>query len=395
MSLRVAFLTSEFVTDRVSGGLANYVYRMTQTLKRLGHEPEVFVGRLDDDIPDIAEHDGVRVEYAAVSRSLALRGLIFLERRLLRSPLRGSTGYLATAFNLARALERRHAEKPFDFIQSADCRATGLFVRRMRNRPHLVRLSAHRGLWWSLDGENSTGAQFMAALERACVRRADIAYSPSRFVAECCRRTGWRHDVQVVRPPVFLETEPASQLPPGVPARYLFHFGQIGVRKGSRLIASACRIVCGKAPDFRMVWAGRETVRGEFEQCRSLMGDCAANVTWLGATSKNVVYAVLRHAAASVLPSLADNLPNTVLESLLAGVPVIGSAGASIDELVEPGRNGELVPVGDVEALAAAMLRVWRRDANSAKPGFQPPAILSEMAPERAATQLLRLAGVA
>jgi len=102
----------------------------------------------------------------------------------------------------------------------------------------------------------------------------------------------------------------------------------------------------------------------------------------------------LRGAEAAVLPSRCDNLPNTVIETLLLRVPVIGSRGASIDELVEPGRSGQLVPIGDPVALAEVMVKVWRREVPWLGSGFRRPAILAEMAPERAAMNLIRLAGL-
>jgi glycosyltransferase involved in cell wall biosynthesis len=88
-----------------------------------------------------------------------------------------------------------------------------------------------------------------------------------------------------------------------------------------------------------------------------------------------------------------ENLSNAVIESLLLDVPVLGSDGVSINELVEDGVSGALVPIGDAEALAAAMLSVWRREAQWCHSGFRMPAILSDMKPEAAASNLLHLAG--
>ena len=41
-------------------------------------------------------------------------------------------------------------------------------------------------------------------------------------------------------------------------------------------------------------------------------------------------------------PTRFDNLPNSAIESLALGVPVIGTLGASLEELVTPGRDGDL-----------------------------------------------------
>ena len=56
-----------------------------------------------------------------------------------------------------------------------------------------------------------------------------------------------------------------------------------------------------------------------------------------------------------VLPSLAEAFPLTILEAMLAEVPVIASDVGSVAEAVEHGNTGILVPPGDVDALAAAI----------------------------------------
>lgn len=53
-----------------------------------------------------------------------------------------------------------------------------------------------------------------------------------------------------------------------------------------------------------------------------------------------------------VIPSLEDNLPNTVLESIACGTPVVGFAAGGIPEAI--GESGVTVPVGDVNGLATA-----------------------------------------
>jgi len=53
-----------------------------------------------------------------------------------------------------------------------------------------------------------------------------------------------------------------------------------------------------------------------------------------------------------IIPSLQDNLPNTVLESMACGIPVIGFATGGIPEMVDHRKNGFLAPTGDVGGLA-------------------------------------------
>ncbi|MBT1712621.1 glycosyltransferase, partial [Fulvivirgaceae bacterium PWU5] len=44
-----------------------------------------------------------------------------------------------------------------------------------------------------------------------------------------------------------------------------------------------------------------------------------------------------------VLPTLADNLPNVVIESLMCGTPVIGFKTGGVPDMIKHGHNGILV----------------------------------------------------
>ncbi|MBD3322935.1 glycosyltransferase [candidate division KSB3 bacterium] len=65
----------------------------------------------------------------------------------------------------------------------------------------------------------------------------------------------------------------------------------------------------------------------------------------------------LAYSAADVfiIPSLQDNLPNTVMESLACGTPVIGFNVGGILDMIRPGETGWLVPPRDVAALRTAI----------------------------------------
>ena len=56
-----------------------------------------------------------------------------------------------------------------------------------------------------------------------------------------------------------------------------------------------------------------------------------------------------------MIPSLQDNLPNTVMEALSCGTPVVGFAVGGIPDMVRPGVTGALVPPNDAAALGAAI----------------------------------------
>jgi glycosyltransferase involved in cell wall biosynthesis len=61
-----------------------------------------------------------------------------------------------------------------------------------------------------------------------------------------------------------------------------------------------------------------------------------------------------------VIPSLQDNLPNTVLEAMACGTPVVGFDVGGIRDMIRPDRTGVLVEAGDVVGLRAAIVTLLK-----------------------------------
>lgn len=57
-------------------------------------------------------------------------------------------------------------------------------------------------------------------------------------------------------------------------------------------------------------------------------------------------------------PTQIDTFPNTVLEALACGTPVVASAVGGITEQIMEGRTGFLVPVGDARTMAERVLEL-------------------------------------
>jgi glycosyltransferase involved in cell wall biosynthesis len=58
-----------------------------------------------------------------------------------------------------------------------------------------------------------------------------------------------------------------------------------------------------------------------------------------------------------VIPTRQDNFPNTVLESMASGTPVVGFATGGVGDAVEDGISGLLTPTGNIDGLARNMIR--------------------------------------
>jgi len=128
-----------------------------------------------------------------------------------------------------------------------------------------------------------------------------------------CRTIRFRNDINGC--PIG-QRVPTQQKPLDVPERYLVHFGLLGRRKGTDIVAEALPLAWRDEPGIRMVWAG--TMRTDhavvMTRYRQLWGGLADSVSWLGPLRKPTLYQLVKGAVASVLPSRADNLPNTAIE---------------------------------------------------------------------------------
>lgn len=126
--------------------------------------------------------------------------------------------------------------------------------------------------------------------------------------------------------------------------------------KGHRTLVEAIERVHRARPEvcFALVGDGpeRDFVRS---RCAALgLGD---RVALLG--TRYDVPAILARADAFCLPSLAEGLPNAVMEAMAARLPVVASAVGGVPELVDE-ENGFTVPPGQPEPLAARLLQILR-----------------------------------
>jgi glycosyltransferase involved in cell wall biosynthesis len=178
--------------------------------------------------------------------------------------------------------------------------------------------------------------------------------SPSRFMAEVLTEGGIRRRKLVVLPNAVAEA-PAHDRSPGGP---FVVSGRVNAEKGVATALEAARLV-----GVPLVVAGTGP----------LLYSLAARfpeADFVGMLPKDELWRLLSRATAVVVPShCLENASVTILESMAAGVAVVASRIGGIPEQVTDGREGLLVPPGDVVALAAAMRGLWEEPTAAAALG--------------------------
>lgn len=131
--------------------------------------------------------------------------------------------------------------------------------------------------------------------------------------------------------------------------------GRFSEQKGMALLVEALALAVRAAPDLQLTLVGDGELRGQIESLVSAH-DLARHIRLAGWLDEAGVRAELAGAHALVLPSFAEGLPMVVMEAMAAARPVIATSIAGVPELVRPGETGWLVPAGDAEGLAGAMV---------------------------------------
>lgn len=153
-----------------------------------------------------------------------------------------------------------------------------------------------------------------------------------------------------------------DQPPPsehGKTRSYILFIGRLVEKKGLSYLIEAMAIVRRSFPTMELVIVGDGPLRTALTPSADVVG-----ARFVGWQSQAEVASWIDGALAVVVPSVtaesgdAEGLPNTVLEAMARGCPVVGSYHAGIGEAVIDGETGFLCAERDAEGLANALGRL-------------------------------------
>ena len=122
--------------------------------------------------------------------------------------------------------------------------------------------------------------------------------------------------------------------------------------KSHETLIAAAASLAGSYGEVRYQIVGDGPKRRELEALAVTHG-VADRVQFLG--HREDVPAILSAADAFVLPSRSEAFPNSAIEAMAAGLPVIASAVGGLVDLIDHGRTGLLTAPGDRDALASSL----------------------------------------
>ncbi|HTU84579.1 MAG TPA: glycosyltransferase family 4 protein [Solirubrobacteraceae bacterium] len=135
------------------------------------------------------------------------------------------------------------------------------------------------------------------------------------------------------------------------------------LHNAQKRLSDVMRAVALLPDTWRLRIAGNGPDRPTLERLSEELG-LQGRVEYLGFVSEGTKLRDLyRSASVVALPSAYEGLPMVLLEAMSCGTPVVGSDIPAIAEVIERGRTGILVPVGDPRRLAEALSEAVARRA--------------------------------
>lgn len=356
-----------FLIPTGSGGGAQRVMRtLAEESAKRGRRVDLVVGRAEG---PFVERIGEGVNLIALERSGEIRGRFAAWRADpagLEALARPVLLPLSTSDMIGRipALARYLAEETPDVMMSAKVHTNlaALLARRASGADTRLVVSERGDYGEKVDASRRWRWRHIAPLIRRLYPDADAIVSVSSDLARRLPRyTGIDPDrIQTLHNPVVSPTlhrqaaEPVDHswfLDGGPPV--ILAAGRLEARKGFQDLIRAFARIAERRP-LRLVIFGEGKLRASLERQIAALG-LEGKVVLPGWCAN--VFAPMARAALFVLPSHYEGLPGVLIQALACGCPVVATdCPTGPREILEDGRYGPLTPVGDVDALATAMM---------------------------------------
>jgi glycosyltransferase involved in cell wall biosynthesis/GT2 family glycosyltransferase len=278
-------------------------------------------------------------------------------------------------------------QREFDIIHFPECQGLG-FYSLLAKRQGLAFgdstfvISAHGPTFWVKEGSQdyirNLGELEIDFMERVSVSAADVVVSPSQYLLGWMQQNGWELPEQTYVAPYVLPQGLLSEGPGPRPhkkkIREIVFFGRLEIRKGLKLFCDALDEICADQPDpkLEVTFLGKETeLYG-----RSSIGyisdrSKAWTVPWrivANKYSKAAIEYLGGPGRLAVTSSLIDNFPNTVLECVGAGVPLLASNVGGIPEIIDAADHQNVCFEPRPDILAQRIRDALENGAASARP---------------------------
>ncbi len=257
----------------------------------------------------------------------------------------------AVLFNRVRQLHRQSPIHVIHAHAALPCGQAAAFVSRRLGVPFVV----------TIHGLDVFNRCFQDGIAAGWRREASVnVYERARKViciSDKVRRllTGGMGST-VAAEVVYNGTDPNLFAPGATPEQTptILVVGNLLAGKGHELVLRAFAQVKDSHPGLQCRMIGEGADRNRFAALARDLG-ISDQVYFLGRRSRSDVAEAMRTCTVFVLPSRFEGLGCVYLEAMASGKPVIACQGQGIDEVIDHGSNGWLIPIDGLEDLVRGL----------------------------------------
>jgi glycosyltransferase involved in cell wall biosynthesis len=164
--------------------------------------------------------------------------------------------------------------------------------------------------------------------------------------------------------------------------------GRLAPEKDIPTLLRAVPLLADRRPGARVVIVGQGQEDARLRQMATEMG-LGERVVFAGAVSSEELPSYFRACDVFVLPSIYEGIPTVLVEAAASGKPVVSTRTRNVEDVVQDGQTGCIVPVRDPSSLAKALACVLADPARAAQMGqagrewvqarFAPDQVLTEL----------------
>lgn len=281
------------------------------------------------------------------------------------------------------ALDSIQGRQRVDLIEVEESFGLPDFVPRHSRLPVVARLHGPWILTGAASGaEPNEAFQNRVRAEGAAIINANGVSSPSRFVLRAVEE---RYQTElplsaVIPNAVEAVAESSIWNPQTADSSHVLFVGRFDRLKGADLCLRALVKVLEQRPQTQLTIVGpdhgivdektdRNRCAKEWLNDEIQSTQLRSRINLRGSLSRAEIVSLRCNAAVTLVPSRFENFPNTVLEAMAQGCPIVASRVGGIPEIIEHERNGMLCAVEDVDDLAAKILTLLKNRSFAADLG--------------------------
>jgi O-antigen biosynthesis protein len=374
---RVCIATWEIEGPSRNAGIGTAYTSLAEALKRAGHDVTILF------LLGCHPTDGNMIDWVDYYRTE--KGMRLIPLPMAHEPRIHAAWASSVSYHTYVWLKEHQNE--FDIIHFPECQGLA-FYSLLAKRQGLAFdnttfvISTHGPTFWVKEGSQdylrNLGELEIDFMERTSVSSADVVVSPSQYLLSWMQLNGWELPEQTYVTPYVLPqgllSENSAPSQRNNKINEIVFFGRLEIRKGLKLFCDALDELCADRPDrqFEVTFLGKETQL----YSRSSVGyisdrSKAWSVPWRIVSNKYQKAAIeylKGDGRLAVIASLSDNFPNTVLECVGAGIPLLASDVGGIPEIIDSADRSKVCFEPQPDVLAERIRYALEQGATSARP---------------------------